>query len=107
MILTISLVVLLVSFLALMFMIWRQLVILRQGDLLTQRLASDEMLERWQARVDNYYFGFGLFFKSIAHYSYFYFLVVFKSIVSVFRYLLVSIEKQCIKMIDSLHHKPE
>ena len=76
--------------------------------MLTSQLASAEMLERWQSRVDNYYFGFGLFFKSIAEYSYFYCLVIFKSVISVFRYLLVSIEKQCIRMIDSFHHhKPE
>ena len=107
MVLTISLVVLLVSLLALVFTIWRQAAILQRGDLLASRLLTAEMLERWQTRVDSYYFGFGLFFKSIAEYSYFYCLVVFKSVISVFRYLLVSIEKQCIRMIDSFHHKPE
>lgn len=103
MILSISLIILVISFVSLVILLWRQAVSIRNGTLLISRFAADKMLEDWQKKIDAYYYGFGLFFKTIAHYSYFYTLVIIRSVVSVFRYVLVSVEKRCIRMIDSLH----
>ena len=104
MILLLSLVFLVISFVALAVLLWQRVAALRNGALLVSGSISAEMLERWQERVDNYYYGFGLFFRSIAHYTYYYSLVIIKTVVSAFRYTFVTIEKYCTKLIESAHH---
>ena len=92
------------SSVALSALLWQRVVALRNGSLLISNAVTTEMLERWQERVDNYYYGFGLFFRSIAHYTYYYSLVIIKTVVSAFRYTFVTIEKYCAKLIESAHH---
>ncbi len=97
--------VLVASFIALAVIIWRRAAAIRSGSLFVAPAAGEAVLALWQGRIDNYYYGFGLFFKTLAHYTYFYILVIIKSVAAIFRSSLTLVERKCAKLIDSTHSR--
>ncbi|MEA1929767.1 MAG: hypothetical protein U9M92_02740 [Patescibacteria group bacterium] len=83
----------------------QQSVALRGGYLTINHSAGEQLAENWQRRIDAAYFGFGYFFKNFGHYICLYTLLIIKSIVAAFRYVLSAVEEKCGSLIESIHRR--
>lgn len=91
-----------VSLAGILAIIWRQLAFVRHHDL-TAEAADEDFFELVRRKIDLFYYRFGFFFKTLAHYSYLYSLFTLRHLVVIVRFVLARVERKFSRLIDSVH----
>ncbi len=82
-----------------------QLRLVRLGRIPLSAYRKVELAELLQYKIDQWYHGFGFFFKQVVHLGYFYLLLAIRRVVIMVRYLLVRAERKSSRLIDSVRGK--